>query len=154
MKLNKYRFIFLLVVLMMGLSITGWSISAHYDHTFIHNELQKEMKNESRICNTVLREFGNNVPTLSLISAGLIGFLGIRRKTKKIDNSSLIRWNRSDKDFISVKLPMGKHFTGPRFDCTGWVSRNFSNAENKFLEYDFVFNNISNRLPEFSLKPS
>jgi len=92
MKLNKYRFIFLLVVLMMGLSITGWSISTHYDHTFINSELQKETKNEGQSGNTVLGELSNNVPTLSsLISAGLIGFLGIRRQTKKIDNSSPTR---------------------------------------------------------------
>ena len=88
MKLNKYRFIFILVILMMGLSITGWSISAHYDHTFINSELQKETKNDSQIGNTVVRESSNNVPILSLISTGLIGLLGICRQTKKIDNSS------------------------------------------------------------------
>jgi hypothetical protein len=94
MKLKKYRFIFILVILMMGLSITGWSISTHFDHTLINSELQKEMKNDSQIDNTVLtvlREFSNNVPVLSLISTGLIGLLGIRRQTKKIDNSSLSR---------------------------------------------------------------
>jgi hypothetical protein len=91
MKLKKYRFIFILVILMMGLSITGWSISTHFDHTLINSELQKEMKNDSQIDNTVLREFSNNVPILSLISTGLIGLLGIRRQTKKIDNSSPAR---------------------------------------------------------------
>ena len=91
MKLNKYRFLFLLVALMMGLSITGWSISAHYDHTFINSELQKETKNDSQIGNTVLREFSNNIPLLFLISTGVIGLLGIRRQTKKIDNSSPAR---------------------------------------------------------------
>ena len=91
MKLKKYRFIFILVILMMGLSITGRSISTHFDHTLINSELQKEMKNDSQIDNTVLKEFSNNVPILSLISTGLIGLLGIRRQTKKIDNSSPAR---------------------------------------------------------------
>ena len=91
MKLNNYRLFFLLVVLMMSLSVTGWSISAHYDHTFIKSELQNETKNESQIGNTVGREFSNNIPILALISTGLIGLLGIRRQTKNIDNSSPAR---------------------------------------------------------------
>ena len=91
MKLNKYRFLFLLVVLMTGLSITGWAISAHYDHSFINSELQKETKNDSQTGNTVVREFSNNVPILSLISTGLIGLVGIRRQTIRIDNSSPAR---------------------------------------------------------------
>ena len=78
---------------MMGLSITGWSISTHFDQTLINSELQKEMKNDSQIDNTVLKEFSNNIPILSLISTGLIGLLGIRRQTKKIDNSSPSPWN-------------------------------------------------------------
>jgi hypothetical protein len=91
MKLKKHRLIFLLVVLMVGLSITGWSISANYDHTSINNELQKETKNDSQIGNTVVKEFSNNIPILFLISTGLIGLLGVRRQTKKIDNSSPTR---------------------------------------------------------------
>ena len=91
MKLTKYRFIILLVALMMGLAVTGWSISAHYDHKTINSELQKETKNDSQTGNTVVREFSNNVPILSLISTGLIGLVGIRRQTIRIDNSSPAR---------------------------------------------------------------
>ena len=90
MKLNKYGVIFLLVALIMVLSITGRSISAHYDPTFMNSELQKEIKNDNQIGNTLAREFSNNVPILTLISTGLIGLLGIRRQ-KKIDNSSTAR---------------------------------------------------------------
>ena len=90
MKLNKFSFIFLLVVLMMGLSITGWSISAHYDQKAINSDLQKETKNDNQIGNNLARKFSNNVPILALISTGLIGLLGIRRQ-KKIDNSSTAR---------------------------------------------------------------
>ena len=154
MKLNKYRFFFLLVVLMMGLSITGWSISAHYDHTFRNSELQKETKNDSQIGNTVVREFSNNVPILSLISTGLIGLLGIRRQTKKIDNSSPARWNRRDKDCIPVKLSLGKHLILQIFDWTGWQVETCAKHWYKFFKYNFVFNNISNRSPQSSLIPS
>jgi len=85
MKLKKYRLIFLLVVLMTGLSITGWSISTQYDHTFINGELQKELKNDSHIGNTISEEFGKNSPILFLISTGLIGLVGVRRHRKKIE---------------------------------------------------------------------
>jgi len=88
MRLKKYRLIFLLVVLMTGLSITGWSISSHYDHTFINSELQKELKNDSQIGNTISGEFSKNSPILFLISTGLIGLVGVRRHKKKLGNSS------------------------------------------------------------------
>jgi NADH:ubiquinone oxidoreductase subunit 6 (subunit J) len=90
MKFKKYRFIFLLVALMMCLSITGWSISAHYDHKAINSDLPKETKNVNQIGNHLARKFSNNVPILTLISTGLIGLLGIRRQ-KNIDNSSTAR---------------------------------------------------------------
>ena len=86
MKLKKYRIIFLLVVLMTGLSITGWSISTHYDHTFINGELQKELKNDSQIGNTISEGFNKNSPILFLISTGLIGLVGVRRQRKKLED--------------------------------------------------------------------
>jgi len=88
MRLKKYRLIFLLVVLMTGLSITGWSIASHYDHTFINGEFQKELKNDSLINNTMWGKFSKNSPILFLISTGLIGLLGVRRQRKKLGNSS------------------------------------------------------------------
>ncbi len=83
MKLKKYKLIFLLVVLMTGLSITGWTISTHYDHTYINGELQKELKNDSQTGNTLAGDIRNNSPILFLISTGLIGLVGVRRQTKK-----------------------------------------------------------------------
>ena len=86
MRLKKYRLIFLLVVLMTGLSITGWSISTHYDHAFINGELQKELKNDSQIGNTISEGFNKNSPILFLISTGLIGLVGVRRQRKKLED--------------------------------------------------------------------
>ena len=88
MRLKKYKLIFILVILMTGLSITGWSISTHYDHTFIDFEFQKELKKDSQIGNTVTEKFSNNSPILFLVSIGMIGLVGIRRQTKKIGSSS------------------------------------------------------------------
>jgi hypothetical protein len=67
---------------MTGLSITGWSISAHYNHTLITAEFQKELKNDSLIGNTMSGKFSKNSPILFLISTGLIGLLGVRRQRK------------------------------------------------------------------------
>ncbi len=86
MKRKKYRLIFLLVVFMMGLSITGWTISTHYDHTYISGELQKEMKNDGQSGNAILGMFRNNSPILFLITTGLIGLFGVRRQRKRIDS--------------------------------------------------------------------
>ena len=86
MKRKKYRLIFLLVVFMVGLSITGWTISTHYDHTYISGELQKEMKNDGQSGNAILGMFRNNSPILFLITTGLIGLFGVRRQRKRIDS--------------------------------------------------------------------
>ena len=86
MKRKKYRLIFLLVVFMVGLSITGWTISTHYDHTYISGELQKEMKNDGQSGNAILGIFRNNSPILFLITTGLIGLFGVRRQRKRIDS--------------------------------------------------------------------
>jgi len=86
MRPKKYRLIFLLVVLMTGLSITAWSISSHYDHTFINDKLQKGLKNDSQIGNTIWGDFSKNSPILFLISTGLIGLLGVRRHRKKLED--------------------------------------------------------------------
>jgi len=83
MKLKKYRLIFILVVLMMGLSITGWSISTHYDHNFITDKIQKELKNDGQLGDAILGKFSKNSPILFLISTGLIGLVGVRRQRKK-----------------------------------------------------------------------
>ena len=84
MKLKKYKLIFILVVLMTGLSITGWSISTQFDQTLINSELQKEMQNDDQIGNPILGKFAINSQILFLISTGLIGLVGGRRHRKKM----------------------------------------------------------------------
>ena len=84
MRLKKYKLIFILVVLISGLSIAGWSISTQYDQTLINGQLQKELKNDSLIGNAISGEFSKNSPILFLISIGLIGLVGVRRHRKKM----------------------------------------------------------------------
>ena len=85
MKLKKYRLIFILVILMMGMSITGWSISAHYDHSILSDKIQTEQKNDSQTGNTLSSKLSKNSPILFLISTGLIGLVGVRRHRNKIE---------------------------------------------------------------------
>ena len=84
MKLKKQKIIFILVVLMTGLSITGWSISTQFDQTLINSELQTELKNDGQIGNVISGKFANNSPILLLISTGLIGLVGVRRHRKNM----------------------------------------------------------------------
>ena len=86
MKLKKYRLIFILVVLITGLSITGWSISTQYDQTFTPAEFQKEMQNDGQLGDAILGKFSKKSPILFLISTGLIGLVGVRRKRNKIES--------------------------------------------------------------------
>jgi len=86
MRFKKYRLILLLVVLMTGLSITGWSISTQYDHAFMNGEIQKELGTDRQSANAISVEFSKNSPILFLISTGLIGLLGVRRRRRKIEN--------------------------------------------------------------------
>ena len=88
MRLKKYKLIILLVILMTGLSITGWSISTQYDHIFINGELQRELEQDSQTGNALSGEIRNNIPILFLIFIGLIGFLGVRRQTKRMGSDS------------------------------------------------------------------
>ena len=71
---------------MTGLSITGWTISTHYNHTYISAELQTEMKNDGQSGNAILGMLKNNSPILFLTTTGLIGLFGVRRQRKRIDS--------------------------------------------------------------------
>jgi hypothetical protein len=88
MILKQYRLIILLVVFMIGLSITGWAISTHYDKTPIYGELQNELMSKSEIGNTESAEFSNNSTILFLISIGLIGLFGVRRRRTIVNYQS------------------------------------------------------------------
>ena len=85
MKLKKYRLILLLVILMMGMSITGWSISTNYENSHTNHDIQVELKNKGLTANTISGDFSNNRPILFLISTGLIGLVGVRRRRNNIE---------------------------------------------------------------------
>jgi hypothetical protein len=82
MKLKKYRLIFIWSILIMVMSLAGWSISIHYDQIIINDGIQKELKNDSQTGSTISK-FNKNSPILFLISTGLIGIVGVRRVETK-----------------------------------------------------------------------
>jgi hypothetical protein len=85
-KLNKYRFDILAVFLITGMSITGWAITFHYNHTAKSAESQKAPNNDSQSQNIVLAAINHSTTILMLVCTGLIGFIGVRRQGKKLDN--------------------------------------------------------------------
>jgi len=85
-KLNKYRFNILAVFLITGMSITGWAITFHYNHTAKSAESQKAPNNDSLLQNIVPAAINHSNTILMLVCTGLIGFIGVRRRGKKLNN--------------------------------------------------------------------
>jgi hypothetical protein len=85
-KLKKYRFFILAVFLMTGMSITGWAITFHYNHTEKSAKSQKAPKNDSQPQNIVPAAIHPINTILVLFCTGLIGLIGVRRQVKKLDN--------------------------------------------------------------------
>lgn len=90
-KLNKYRFIIPAVFLMTGVSITGWTITFQYNHTVKSAEFQKAPKNDSQSANIVPLSIKPNNTILLLVCTGLIGFIGVRRQGKKLENLAKVK---------------------------------------------------------------
>ena len=83
---NKYKFIILAVFVLTGVSVTGWAITSHFNHTAKSAESQKAPKNDSRPANIVPAAINQTNTILLLVCTGLIGFIGVRRQGKKVEN--------------------------------------------------------------------
>jgi hypothetical protein len=92
-RVNKYKFIIVAVFLMTGVSITGWAITTfHYNHTANSIESQIALKNDSQPANIVPAVINHSNNTiLMLVCIGLIGFIGIRRQGKKVENFAEVK---------------------------------------------------------------
>jgi hypothetical protein len=83
-KLQQYKFIVLAIFLMSGVSIAGWAFAFHYDNQVKNAGPQKEFKNEILTANGIPSAIDHSKIILLLVSTGLIGFLGVRRKSNTV----------------------------------------------------------------------
>jgi hypothetical protein len=90
-KLNKYKFIILVVFLMTGVSISGWAITFHNNQTAKSTDSQKAPKNGSKSANIVSGAINHSNTILLLVCTGLIGFIGVRRQGKKLENLAKVK---------------------------------------------------------------
>lgn len=113
-KVNKYKFIIVAVLLMTGVSITGWAITFHVNHTAKSAESQIAPKNDSQPTNIVPRAINQSNTILMLVCIGLIGFIGIRRQGKKVENLAEVKppERGNHEDFLSKNTPARQHSRG------------------------------------------
>ncbi len=84
-KLKRYKFIILSVLVMTGVSITGWTLTFNYLN-FEKNATSQELKNHGQVTNAKSLTLDHNTITLVLVCTGLIGFFGVRRQIKTSEN--------------------------------------------------------------------
>ena len=86
--LKKYNFIILSVFLISGVLVTAWALSFHFDVQAKSAESQIELKNENQ--GTYV-----NDRILVLVCMGLVGFFGVRRQSKKLENFAKVKPSES-----------------------------------------------------------
>jgi len=113
-KINKYKFILVAVFLMTGVPITGWAITFHYNHTAKSAESQIAPENDGQPENIVPAAINQRNTILLLVCIGLIGFIGIRRQGKKVENLAEVKppERGGNEDFLSKNNPARQHSRG------------------------------------------
>ena len=107
MILKEYRFTILSVFLLMGMYIAGWVFDFHYVDKARNAESQKELKNDNQVANVMPLTLDQNNIILVLICIGLIGFFGVRRPSKILQNLVWLKppESRSRTDSINENDP-------------------------------------------------
>jgi cbb3-type cytochrome oxidase subunit 3 len=95
-KLKEHKFFILAIFLMTGMSLAGWAFAFHYDNKAKAADLQKELKNDLQATKAAPSTLDHSKIILLLVSTGLIGFFGVRRKINPVktfvtDNRSKIK---------------------------------------------------------------
>jgi cbb3-type cytochrome oxidase subunit 3 len=83
-KLKEHKFIILAIFLITGMSIAGWAFAFHYDNKAKSAGSQKELKNDNQAANVMPSTLDHSRIILLLVSTGLIGFFGVRRKSSTV----------------------------------------------------------------------
>ena len=96
-KLKERKFIILAIFLMTGMAIAGWAFAFHYDNKVKAAGPQKGLKNDLPATNEMPSTLDRSKIISLLVITGLIGFLGVRRKSNTVktfvtDNRSKIKF--------------------------------------------------------------
>jgi hypothetical protein len=83
-RLRKYKFIILAIFLVAGASIAGWAFAFHYDNKAKGADPQKELTNDRQTADVVPSTLDHHRIILLLVSTGLVGFFGVRRKSNTV----------------------------------------------------------------------
>jgi hypothetical protein len=81
-RIKEHKFIILAIFLVTGISIVGWAFAFHYENQAKSAGSQKGLKNDNQAANVMPSTFDHSRTILLLVSTGLIGFFGVRRKSK------------------------------------------------------------------------
>ena len=84
--LKKYRFIILSGFLVMGMSIAIGPFAFHINSEAKRAEAHKELKNDNQVLNTLPSALDHNNSILVLLCTGLVGFFGVRRHRRTLEN--------------------------------------------------------------------
>jgi hypothetical protein len=69
---------------MAGVSVAGLALAFHYGGKAKNAGSQQELKNDIQAANEMLSTLGHSKIILLLVITGLIGFLGVRRKSNTV----------------------------------------------------------------------
>jgi hypothetical protein len=98
-------------LLITGMSISGWAITYHYNHAANNTESQKAPNTDSQSQNTVPTAITHSSTILMLVCAGMVGFIGVRRQGKKLDNFVKTEQpeHREPENFLNGNIPERHH---------------------------------------------
>jgi hypothetical protein len=92
-KLQQHKYVILTIFLTTGVSIAGWAFASHYDNQAKGVGPQKELNNELQAANVAPSTLDHSKIILLLVSTGLVGFFGVRRKRNTL--KTFVTENRS-----------------------------------------------------------
>ena len=113
-KLKRYKFIILSVLVMIGVSITGWTFALNSVNFEKNANSQIELKNHGQVTNLKPLAIDHNNIILVLVCTGLIGFFGVRRQSKISEN--VVKGKHSECSSHEISL---NEITPERQACRG-----------------------------------
>ena len=104
---KNHSVITLSILLITGVLIAGWALAFHYESKLKKTDTQKELKSASHAATEKHLELDHYSIIRILVCVGLIGFFGVRRQSKKLENYVKIKQpaNKASESFSKEKEP-------------------------------------------------